>query len=397
MTPIGSSLGGLLAAEGLPPFQGDVEPAYVHLGWIALLFFFVLLNGFFVAAEFAIVRVRSSQLDEHLDRIAKERKGEHTRGLERKERAILRAKKVTSQLDAYLSATQLGITLASIALGVVVEPLFAVMLSPLFHLMGMSGPAIHTVSIFLSFSLVTFLHVVLGELIPKSLAITRALPIAVAVAGPLQWFYAIFRPAISLFNGTANLLLKRVFRIDPVSEGTPFHSADDLRILVNETGDSKEVTEIEREILINALELNDMTSRKIMLARNDVVCLDVNEDYATNFKIATESKHTRYPLIDGHLDHTLGLIHVKDLMRFGAEAKVRLQDIAKPMEPIPEQMPLDMLLKNFLENKAHMALVVDEYGGSLGIVTLDNVLEELVGDIQDEFDEEELEPDEFVR
>jgi len=389
-------------SSGSSVFAGMVaDPVswQVNLGRLGLVFFFVLLNGFFVAAEFAIVKVRPSQLDETIDKLSEPAEN---RGAQSRNRAALRrarrTRHIAENLDAYLSATQLGITIASIALGMVVEPLVAAMIAPFFHSLGLSHPPlIHSAAVAVSLAAVIYLHVVLGELIPKSLALRKALPTAMGLAAPLHYFHGLFAPAIHLFKGTANCLLRRVFRLDPASGLEGNHSAEELRILVNETGAAKDVTEIEREILINALELHDLSARRIMLARNEVVSLDINDPYPENYEKALAAKHTRYPLIDGHLDHTVGLIHVKDLMRLGPDAKVRLQDIAKPLDPIPEQMPLDVLLQKFLGTKAHMALVVDEYGGSLGIVTLDNVLEELVGDIQDEFDEEEMEPDEFVR
>ncbi|MEM1296077.1 MAG: hemolysin family protein [Verrucomicrobiota bacterium] len=348
------------------------------------VFFFVLLNGFFVAAEFSIVKVRSSQLDQSISEGSK--------------RASL-AKQVTNKLDAYLSATQLGITISSIALGIVGERLVEVAVRPVFAwAFGTTNePLIHGVSLAIAFLIVTFLHVVLGELMPKSLAIRKSLPTTLAVSRPLHWFYRICQPAIWLFNGTANWLMKLLFKIDPVSEGDVVHSADELRILVAQSEKSEEVTAIEKEILINALALNDKVARDIMLPRTDVVTLDINDDFETNYAKALESMHTRLPLIDGHLDETKGLIHIKDLVTLSRKSEADLYSIIRPLDPVPEMMPVDKLLQSFLENKAHMALVVDEYGGSLGIVTLDNVLEELVGDIHDEFDDEEEQEDEFTR
>ncbi len=346
--------------------------------------FFVLLNGFFVAAEFSIVKVRSSQLDQSISEGSK--------------RANL-AKQVTGKLDAYLSATQLGITISSIALGIVGERLVEVAVRPVFvwAFGAVNEPLIHGVSLGIAFLIVTFLHVVLGELMPKSLAIRKSLPTTLAIAAPLHWFYRICRPAIWLFNGTANWLMKILFKIDPVSEGDVVHSADELRILVAQSEQSEEVTAIEKEILINALALNDKVARDIMLPRTDVVALDINEDFETNYAKALESMHTRLPLVNGHLDETAGLIHIKDLVTLSRQSGADLHSIIRPLDPVPEMMPVDKLLQSFLENKAHMALVVDEYGGSLGIVTLDNVLEELVGDIHDEFDDEEEHEDEFTR
>lgn len=376
-----SLAGSAMLASGDIPTEFD--SAGIIILKIAAIMFFVLLNGFFVAAEFAIVKVRSSQLDIQIDEGSK--------------RAKL-AKHVVSHLDGYLSATQLGITIASIALGFIAEPAFESILAPTFLAMGVENTTlISVVSFTLAFGVVTFLHVVLGELLPKSLAIRKSLPTTLGVVRPLHFFYKIFIPAIWLFNGAANKLLKWIFKTDPVSEGGGGHSAEELRILVQETENSKEVTEIEREILVKALALNDRLARDVMLPRSDVISLDVSDDFESNFQRALDSEHTRFPLVDGHLDEARGLVHIKDLMKLHAsEEEKDLRTIERPLEPVPEMMPLDKLLKAFLDSKAHMALVVDEFGGSLGIVTLDNVLEELVGDIQDEFDNEELEPDEFT-
>ena len=380
-TTFASLAGSAMLASSDIPTEFD-SPGIIALK-IGAIIFFVLLNGFFVAAEFAIVKVRSSQLDLQIEDGSK--------------RAEL-AKHVVNHLDGYLSATQLGITIASIALGILAEPSFAAIVGPTFHSMGVTNETLITiVSYTLAFSAATFLHVVLGELLPKSLAIRKSLPTTLMIVKPLNVFYKFFKPAIWLFNGTANKLLKWVFKTDPVSEGEGGHSAEELRILVQETEKSKEVTEIEREILVKALELNDRLARDVMLPRSDVVSLDFNDDFEANFQRALDSEHTRFPLVDGHLDEARGLVHIKDLMKLHASNDEKdLRTIERPLDPIPEMMPLDKLLKAFLDSKAHMALVVDEFGGSLGIVTLDNVLEELVGDIQDEFDNEELEPDEFT-
>ncbi|MFT5466140.1 MAG: CBS domain containing-hemolysin-like protein [Verrucomicrobiales bacterium] len=369
----------ILADATAPEF----ESSWMIILRIFAILGFVLLNGFFVAAEFAIVKVRSSQLDMEI--------------VEGSKRATL-AKHVVDNLDGYLSATQLGITVASIALGLISEPFFEKLVGPMLGDWGVNHPAVtHALALTAAFTIPTFLHVVLGELLPKSLAIRRSLPTTLKIVRPLHGFYLVFKPAIKIFNGAANLLLRWIFKIDPVSENENGHSAEELRILVQETEKSKEVTEIEREILVKALALNDRLSRDVMLPRSDVISLDIKVDFEANYRRALDSEHTRFPLVDGHLDEARGLVHVKDLMKLNArDGEKDLTTIERPLEPVPEMMPLDKLLKSFLDSKAHMALVVDEFGGSLGIVTLDHVLEELVGDIQDEFDNEELEPDEFT-
>jgi CBS domain containing-hemolysin-like protein len=340
----------------------------------AAVMFFVLLNAFFVAAEFAIVKVRSTQLDELIAEGS---------------RPALRARKALKNLDGYLSATQLGITLASIALGMVAEPLVAQLVDPVMRSLGVQDEAVlSSVSIGLSFTLVTFLHVVLGELTPKSLAIRKSLSTTLFVSGPLQFFYTLFRPAIWVLNGTANRLLKLIFKIEPATESEIAHSEEELRHIVAESQKSKEVTETEKDILLNALGLNDRCVRDVMTPRNAVISLDVEDDFSVNLARAVKHQHTRYPLVDGHLDQSLGMIHIKDLLPLVSQPQADLKTIRRDLPMVPEMMPIDKLLRFFLDNHAHMALAVDEYGGAVGIVTLDNVVEEIVGDIQDEFDQE---------
>lgn len=356
--------------------------------WSAsLVLFFVLLNAFFVAAEFAIVKVRSTQLDTLVD--------EGHAGAKIARRAL-------KNLDGYLSATQLGITLASIALGMIGEPYVARVIQPLMWKLGVtSDTVISSVSIGIGFGVVTFLHVVLGELTPKSLAIRKSLATTLIISAPLHFFYVLFKPAIWILNGAANWLLKVLFRLEPASESELAHSEEELRHIVAESQKSKEVTETEKDILLNALALNDRCVRDVMTPRNQVVSLDAGDSFEANLKVAVEHKHTRYPLVEGHLDHSLGLIHIKDMLGLVGQPAPDLRKIKRELPMVPEMMPIDKLLRFFLDRHVHIALAVDEYGGTVGVVTLDNVLEEIVGDIQDEFDQESSEfrrvnADEFI-
>lgn len=359
-----------------------------ELAWsAALVLFFVLLNAFFVAAEFAIVKVRSTQLDALVD------EGHASAKV---------ARNALKNLDGYLSATQLGITLASIALGMVGEPYVARVIQPLMWKLGVtSDPIISSVSIGIGFGVVTFLHVVLGELTPKSLAIRKSLATVLVISAPLHFFYVLFKPAIWVLNGAANWLLKVLFRLEPASESELAHSEEELRHIVAESQKSKEVTETEKDILLNALALNDRCVRDVMTPRNQVISLDADDSFETNLKVAVDSKHTRYPLVEGHLDHSIGLIHIKDLLSLIGKPTADLRKIKRDLPMVPEMMPIDKLLRFFLDRHVHIALAVDEYGGTVGVVTLDNVLEEIVGDIQDEFDQENSEfrrvdEDEFI-
>lgn len=363
------------------------EPFGSLLWQILVILGLVLLNGFFVASEFAIVKVRSSQLE------ALEEQGES--------RAAF-ARHVTSKLDAYLSATQLGITLASLALGWVGEPFLAHMIQPFFFAFGVTSEAvIRPVSVALAFSVITFLHIVLGELAPKSLAITKAVATTLWISRPLALFYVLFKPAIWFLNGTANFILRRIFRIQPVSEHELAHSEEELRVILAESQKAEEVSSLGKEILINALDMRRRVVRDITTPRKQVVFLNTEDSFDENLLRAQQSRHTRFPLCEGHLDNAIGLVHIKDLLTLLREPQPDVHQIKRELLPVPEMMPLEKLLTFFLSKHAHIALVVDEFGGTVGIVTLDNVLEELVGDIQDEFDTEKpefkrLNPDEFL-
>ncbi|MFT4176693.1 MAG: hemolysin family protein [Luteolibacter sp.] len=354
--------------------------------YILGIVFFLLLNAFFVAAEFAIVKVRQSQIESELEPTDPRR---------------ATALRVVMNLDGYLSANQLGITIASLALGFLGEPFVAAIISPLLIKTGLSVWWVKAISFTIAILSFTFLHVVVGELVPKSLAIRRSLAVTLAVAGPLHWFYASAHWAISLLNGTANWLLRKLFKIEPVSEAEHIHSAEEIAVLVNQSGEQQEVTETEREILINALGLNELWVRDVMTPRNKVIVLDVDQPFEKSLDVALRSKHTRFPLVKGHLDHAIGLIHIKDLFKLINDPDPDLMRIKRELKIVPDTMPLDSLLQFFLKEHAHLAMAVDEFGTPAGIVFLDNIMEELVGDIQDEFDNERspftrISGDEFV-
>src|SRR5213082_3059253 len=337
----------------------------------------VALNGFFVACEFAIVKVRSSQLDTLVE--------------EGNLRASF-AKYIRAHLDAYLSATQLGVTLASLALGYLGEQYLAEMLQPFFALAGIHSHAVvRSISIALAFVGITFLHIVFGELAPKYVAIGNPLPVALALARPLGGFYFLFRPAIWLLHKSSNLLLVRLLRIKRVAATELAHSEEELRLILDQSEQSDEVSPLGRDLLLNALDLRRRVVRDIMTPRGEVVYLDLEEDFEANVQKALDSRHTRFPLCRGHLDNTVGLIHIKELVPMMRDPHPDLMRIRRELIPLPEMMSLEKLLNLFLTRHAHLAIVVDEYGGTVGMVTLENVLEEIVGDIQDEFDSEKAE------
>lgn len=345
---------------------------------LGVIAFLVALNGFFVAAEFALVKIRGSQLD--------------ALAAEGNKRAPT-AQHVISNLNAYLSACQLGITLASLGLGWVGEPFLAQMLQPGFTLLNIQSTAVITsVSFTLAFSAITFLHIVLGEQAPKILAIRKALPATLFVSPPLRFFYAVFKPAIWFLNVSSNWVLKVILRLEPMEEGEGSHSEEELRLILDESEKSDEVSTLGRDILVNALDMRRRVVRDLMTPRGEVVSLDIEDSFEDNVRKALESRHTRFPLCRGHLDNTIGLIHIKELVPMMRDPNPDLLRIKRDVINVPEMMPVEKLLNLFLKRHAHLAVVVDEYGGTVGMVTLENVLEELVGDIQDEFDSE---PEEF--
>src|SRR6266581_1908219 len=337
----------------------------------------VILNGFFVVAEFALVKIRDSQLKTLADEGVRQ--------------AVL-VKQIRDNLNAYLSACQVGITAASLGLGWLGEPFLARMLQPFFAIAGIESATVtKSISFTLAFSAITFLHIVVGEQAPKILAIRKSMAAALFVSAPLRWFYAIFKPAIWFLNAASNWVLRRVIRVEPIAEGELAHSEEELRLIVQESEKSAEVSSLGRELVFNVLDLRDRVVRDIMTPRGDIVYLNVEDDFETNVKKAIESQHTRFPLCRDNLDNTIGLIHIKDLLLMMRDPHPDLMQIKRELLPVPEMMALENLLRLFLSKHAHVAIVVDEFGGTVGLVTLEDVLEELVGDIQDEFDSEKEE------
>lgn len=357
------------------------------LSQTALLFGLVLANAFFVAAEYAIANLRSS----HIEDLVSNGK-----------RSAFFIRKILEKIDGHLSACQLGITLSSIALGAVSEPFVSALVQPFLLQVGLEETAIRILSFIFGVTVITFLHVVIGEQLPKVLGIHKALRTASICSRPLHLFYLIFSIPIWLMTRCSTFLLKHLFRVDAVEGYRIIHSADELRVLVEETGEAHEVTPTEQEIAVNALALSDLAVRDILTPRNDVISMDVHKTFQENLTTALESKHTRFPLIDEHLDKTIGLIHIKDLLGETQAAVPDLMRVKRNMINVSENMPLDEMLKQFLDQKAHIALVLDEFGGSLGLVMLDDVLDQIVGDIHDEFDVEDetafrrISDDEFV-
>ncbi len=339
---------------------------------ILLALFLVALNGFFVAAEFALVKVRATRL------------AELSQG---GNKAARLAEKVLGKLDAYLSACQLGITFASLGLGWIGEPAFAHLFEKWLHgVPGMTESMTHTAGFLSAFLLITALHIVLGEMAPKSAAISRPEQTSMLVALPMTWFYNAFYPAIWALNGLANLSL-RLVKIEPVSEHEMSHSEEEIRMLLAHSHAQGTIPLIRQRLLQNVFTFGRRTARQILIPRADVSFLRADEPFPQLLDRARDAGHTRFPVCDGELDRVLGIAHIKDLFKESSAAGDIRKHLRTPLF-IPEAMTAEKLLLTFQENRQHLAIVVDEYGGASGIVTLEDVIEELVGEVQDEFDEE---------
>ncbi len=344
---------------------------------IVAVFILVLLNGFFVAAEFALVKIRETQLD---PLVAKNHR-----------RAKI-ARWVINNLDTSLSAAQLGITVASLMLGWIGEPVFADLLQPVFRWLHLESHTVqHWISFVIGLSVITFLHIVVGEQAPKWLAIQKPLETSLWVAQPLVWFRKISYPFIWLLNQSSLWVLRR-FGIHPVSEAELGHSEEELRLLFTGARKHSGGTTFGRDIVLNALDLRSRIVRDVMRPRQEIVALDSEASIAECLEIAEKTRYSRFPLCRaGNFDQTVGVVHFKDL--FAMRSKVtRGEDLiptARKLIYVPETSRLEKLLQLFLERKLHLAIVVDEYGGTVGMITLENILEELVGQIQDEFDQEQ--------
>ncbi len=344
-----------------------------------LLFLLILLTAFFVASEFAIVKVRTSRIDQLL--------------AEGDKRAAS-AKKVISNLDEYLSASQLGITITSLGLGWLGEPTFEQILLPIFEKLQLQESITHVLSFIISFSVVTFLHVVIGELSPKSFAIQKAEAITLAFSKPLIWFYKIMYPFIWVLNGSARFV-SSLFGLKNISESEIAHSEEELRIILSESLKSGEINQSEYKYVDRIFEFDNRVAKEIMVPRTEIVSLDESATLSQVLEVVLHERYTRYPVIaDGDKDHVLGLINVKELLTDCIQKKCKEEkpviQYIKPVISVIETIPLHDLLLKMQKERTHMAILFDEYGGTAGLVTVEDILEEIVGEIRDEFDADEL-------
>ena len=348
----------------------DIVPILFQL---LLVIFLIAMNGFFVAAEFACVKIRPSRLETLIQEGSRQAKY---------------AKKLTDHLDASLSVTQLGITLASLGLGWVGEPAVATLILPITHAIGLDDVIGHTISLALAFSIITGLHIVLGELTPKTMAIQNVEKIMLSVALPMLVFHRVMYPLVWLLNHVANWVAHRM-GFHTASEGDDAHTEEEIRLLMEESHRQGLIDDTEVDFVDNVFDFTDLNVREIMTPRTDMVCLYLEDTMDENLHTILEEQLTRYPICHEDKDHIVGFLHVKDLMRVMAEGrKPNLRRLARKALIVPESMDVSVLLKTMQKQRSQMAIVVDEYGGTAGMVTIEDIVEEIVGDIQDEFDEE---------
>lgn len=334
-------------------------------------------TAFFVASEFAIVKVRSSRIDQLIS--------------EGNKNAVV-AKKIISNLDEYLSACQLGITITALGLGWLGEPTVEHLLHPVFEKMDFSPYVSNILSFGIAFAAITFLHVVIGELAPKTVAIQKAEAITLLTARPLILFYKIMYPFIWALNGSARGII-RLFGLKPASEHELAHSEEELRLILSESYKSGEINQTEYKYVNNIFTFDDRIAKEIMVPRTEIVALDKNKTIKENLEIVKKEKFTRYPVIDGDKDHVIGLINIKEVFTEissydSLNTEKSIDDFVRPIIQVIESIPIHDLLLKMQKERIHMAILYDEYGGTSGLVTVEDILEEIVGEIQDEFDED---------
>ena len=340
--------------------------------------FLVGLNGLFVAAEFSLVKIRATQVSKMVE------EGRTSAGL---------VKNATGKLDAYLAVTQLGITISSLGLGWLGEPAVATVVEPLFKWLGVPDGILHPVALALSFGIISFLHVVFGELAPKTIAIQSPQSTSLFVAPFVQFFYYLLLPGTILFNGTANLFT-RMLGYPPASETDETHSEDEIRTLITQSQQHGVLDQEEEKMIGGVFELDDKAAREIMVPRPDVVSLPANAGLEHLISVAAAGNYTRYPIFEeNEPDRIVGAIHVKDLLRViqeeGLNSTSVASDLARDVLVVPENRLIDDILEDFQEQEIQMAIVIDEWGSFEGLFTLEDIVEEIVGEIRDEFDEEE--------
>ncbi len=361
----------LLIAES----QGEARGFGLTGTMIVVAIVMVVLNGFFVAAEFALVKVRSSQID---------------RMVANGEPFAKTARWLMDRLDHSLSACQLGITMASLALGYVGEPAFAFLIEPFLEVVGVTNEAaIHIVAFIIAFSIITSLHLVIGEQAPKIFAIRNPETVMRWCALPMRMFYHLLYPFMYVLNWATEVILGWLGLSGGAGHGTP-HSEEEIRALLREAHIHGHLTRSEHTLLNAVFEFDDLVCRLVMVPRGDVVILDINKPFPDLLKLARETKHTRYPVCDSSLDDVLGVVHIKDLLWIDSNSTdFDIRSIMRDPVKVPENMPISKVLRVIQKTHQLLTFVVDEYGTIIGIATLENVLEKIIGPVDDEFDKTE--------
>lgn len=346
---------------------------FVNVLLIALLLFF---NGFFVAAEFALVGVRKTRIQQ----LANEGNFDAKLALD-----------AVKNIDRYIAAVQLGITISSLGIGWVGESTLASIIQPLFSFLParMDSIAAHTISVSIAFAVITILHVVIGELMPKSIALQFPERTTLWVAKPMFVVTKLFAPMIYLLNGLGNLLLK-LCRIEPANTHHMVHTTEELNMLIDASCKGGVLDEKEAEILQNVFKFSDLTAGQVMVPRTDMVCISKEISIAELNDIMIENQYTRYPVYDTDLDHVIGFIHIKDVYPHVVKNEdFKIEAIIREILCVPETMTIDKVALEFKKHKSQIAVVIDEFGGTSGLITHEDVMEEILGEVQDEFDEEE--------
>lgn len=338
----------------------------------------IALTAFFVSSEFAIVKVRSSRIEQLID--------EGNSG-------AIQVKKVIDNLDGYLSACQLGITVTALGIGWLGEPAFASILDKLFANLNIQTSVTHVISISISFLIITFLHVVVGELAPKTVAIQKAEKVALWTARPLILFYKIMYPFIFILNGSARGLVG-LFGMKSTNEHEDAHSEDELRIILSESYESGEINQSELQYVNKIFDFTERVAKEIMVPRKEIVSFS-HEDTLDDFmSIAHKEQFTRYPITDGDKDHIIGIVNMKEVMtellQNPAIRYSTLEQFVRPIVRVIDTVAINELLLKMQKERIHMAVLMDEYGGTSGLVTVEDILEEIVGEIHDEFDMDEI-------
>lgn len=336
------------------------------------------MTGFFVATEFAIVKVRATRIDQLVAEGVRNSK---------------KAKKVVSNLDEYLSACQLGITITALGLGWLGEPTFEIILHPLFELLNLPGSVSSIFSFIIAFSLVTFMHVVIGELAPKTLAIQKAELVTLKFSGPLILFHTVTYPIIKLLNGSARALTG-LFGLKMMGESDVAHTEEELRMILSDSLKGGEINNSEYEYVNSIFAFSDRLAKEIMVPRTEIVGIDKELTIKEVFDFMGVEQYTRYPIIDGDKDHIIGLVNMKHLLtayiKDPANGDKPVLDYMQPIIRVMETMQINDLLLKIQRERIHMAILMDEYGGTSGLVTIEDIIEEIIGDIQDEFDDDEI-------